>query len=115
MRVYLEGFSSWGDLQDQFEVKNKIEEPLHVFAIYGSEGYDGYATVIYTNDGVIFNVVEGSHCSCYGLEGQWQAEDHMTLDALRKMGGGYAAEEHKEEFNQWLDVVGQHKTKKDCM
>ncbi len=51
-----------------------------LFASYGGGGYDGDAHVLYERDGKLYEV-HGSHCSCYGLEGQWEPEE-TSLDAL---------------------------------
>ena len=37
-------------------------------------GYDGVAFVLYRKNGKLFEV-NGSHCSCFGLEGQWAPEE----------------------------------------
>lgn len=41
-----------------------------LFADYHCYSYEGSAHVIYQRHGRLFQV-EGSHCSCYGLEDQW--------------------------------------------
>ena len=41
-------------------------------ASYGG-GYEGGAFVLFERDGALFEAY-GSHCSCYGLEGQWDPE-----------------------------------------
>jgi hypothetical protein len=40
-------------------------------AIYEYEDYSGSAYMLFKRDGKIFEV-EGGHCSCYGLEDQWE-------------------------------------------
>lgn len=42
-------------------------------ARYRQEPYEGEAIVIYERDGTLFEV-NAFHCSCYGLEGQWEPE-----------------------------------------
>ena len=44
-----------------------------LMASYEVPGYEGYAFVLFQRDGQLFEV-HGSHCSCYGLEGQWKPE-----------------------------------------
>lgn len=44
-----------------------------LFASYGGGAYDGDAIVLFEREGKLFEV-HGSHCSCYGLEGQWEPE-----------------------------------------
>lgn len=65
-----------------------------LFAAYGlEEAYSGSALVIYERDGELYEV-HGSHCSCYGLEGQWEPEE-TTWEALRmgdRLRSGYATD-----------------------
>lgn len=44
-----------------------------LLAYYSAEGYEGTAFVLFRRDGELYEV-HGSHCSCYGLEGQWEPE-----------------------------------------
>lgn len=52
-----------------------------LLANYGSYGYEGGAFVLFRRDGQLYEV-NGSHCSCYGLENQWDPEP-TTVEALR--------------------------------
>ena len=52
-----------------------------LLASYGSGGYEGSAFVLFRRDGQLYEV-NGSHCSCYGLENQWDPE-LTTVEALR--------------------------------
>lgn len=50
-------------------------DPEHYEALFGcywSESYDGTAFVLVRDrrDGLLYTV-QGGHCSCHGLEGQW--------------------------------------------
>lgn len=45
-----------------------------LFASYAPGCYCGDATVVFQRDGK-FYMAEGSHCSCYGLEGQWSPSE----------------------------------------
>jgi hypothetical protein len=45
-----------------------------LLAAYEYEDYDGHAVVIFKKDNQLWSVY-GSHCSCYGLEGQWDPEE----------------------------------------
>ena len=63
----------------------QIEEPalngLNILlATYTYEDYSGDAFVLFEKDGKLFEV-NGGHCSCYGLEGQWEPEE-TTSEAL---------------------------------
>lgn len=89
--VYHNDFTCWADVVSGFSegvpgfqwgtsVKsikgapaNEPEEVL--WADYTYEDYSGYALVIYRQGDKVFEVA-GSHCSCYGLEGQWEPEEY---------------------------------------
>jgi hypothetical protein len=49
-------------------------------AWYGDGCYCGSSFVLYKKAGKLFEV-NGSHCSCYGLEGQWEPEE-TSIEAL---------------------------------
>lgn len=53
-----------------------------VFAEYEQAHYEGSAIVIgYNTENEQWFMVRGGHCSCYGLEGQWD-EEYCTFDEL---------------------------------
>ena len=45
-----------------------------LYASYEHGGYEGWAFVLFQRGGKLFEV-HGSHCSCFGLEGQWKPEE----------------------------------------
>lgn len=45
-----------------------------LLAAYSYECYSGQAVVVFKKDSQLWTV-NGSHCSCYGLEGQWEPEE----------------------------------------
>lgn len=51
-----------------------------LFGSYSYENYSGDAFVLARKDGKLYEV-NGGHCSCYGLEGQWEPEE-TTVQAL---------------------------------
>lgn len=76
-RPILNGFSSSEDVFDNFTVGKGESESLDIiFAVYDYGNYEGEAAVFYysRNTGK-YHEAYGSHCSCYGLEGQWGAEE----------------------------------------
>lgn len=110
--VYMGEFSSWDDVKEEFEID--IPEPDKVFAFYDYQAYDGSADVFFERDGV-WKYVGGSHCSCYGLEGQWEEEDFdpaVYLEAIRKgkntnpLGDDCANKEFKK-FLEWNTGAGE--------
>lgn len=66
---------------DKEEIAGWFDESVDVlkyckvlFADYSYGDYEGSARVIYKKYGKLYEVY-GSHCSCYGLEGQWEPEE----------------------------------------
>lgn len=69
-----------GDTYSQDPKGPDLEGCSIIYAEYENEYYEGSAFVIFEKDGKVFEV-NGSHCSCYGLEGQWEPEE-TTVEAL---------------------------------
>ena len=75
------GFDDKRDLANQFDISLKSIESCNIlFASYGGYSYEGDAVVILTKDDKVYEV-HGGHCSCNGLEGQWD-EEETTWDIL---------------------------------
>lgn len=73
----------WVEKKAQMQYALKKWEPIHIlFASYEDENYSGDAFVLFEENGELFEV-NGSHCSCYGLEGQWTPEE-VTLTVLEQ-------------------------------
>jgi len=115
-----EGFSDWNDVAKEFFDYNwsdnvdvrmekalaAIPEPEEViYAEYHQESYEGSALVVFRN-GDKFYWNQGSHCSCYGLEGQWSPEEYdrdtfiKVLD--RKLEGNYFYRPETEEVLRYI-------------
>ena len=104
------GFESKEDMLSQFEVgdASTVDDTHVLFASYAYEDYNGYAIVLFRSlsDGELY-CVEGSHCSCNGLEGQWEPSK-ITLPALHKMyEGGWPriSATERAEFLRVLDTL----------
>jgi len=83
-------WSGYGDMRDDWFSRNYNYETSEygsavyprafpqedelLFASYGGGSYEGDATMIWKRDGKLYEC-HGSHCSCYGLEGQFEAEE----------------------------------------
>lgn len=114
--IYNDEFKSWSDVAEQFSPEMwsmkpeerdiaraaLIPEPEEViFAGYNTPSYEGYALVIYRNGEDYFSV-EGSHCSCYGLEGQWKPEQY-TKEVLRQVWERKLENLEKRDYNSDYD------------
>jgi hypothetical protein len=75
------------NVESWLEKKSKMVEAIKkyegnniLFASYGTDNYSGDAFVLFEKNGKLYEV-NGSHCSCYGLEGQFEPEE-TTLEAI---------------------------------
>lgn len=110
--------SVFGSFTDYFydeEVKKEAYKQFEgvniLFASYGCANYSGHGWVLYEQDGKLYET-SGSHCSCYGLEGQWyQGKDTVMLEELenRLVNGTFGEDDwsdnnFKEELCEFLGV-----------
>jgi hypothetical protein len=78
---YLGSFESLADVGREFdESEGFLTESALVVAAYEQGNCDGEAFVLFRHDGKLYEV-NASHCSCYGLDGQWEPEE-TTVSAL---------------------------------
>lgn len=56
-------------------------EATVIHADYTYEDYSGSSYVLYWKDGQFYEVY-GSHCSCYGLEDQWDPEPTTLVELM---------------------------------
>lgn len=88
---WFSGFEGYFDMLSEFEIdEENIPEYVPtsgaiLFAVYSQESYEGSAVVVWLNSDGTYSAVFGAHCSCYGLENQWDTKpDKLTLAELRK-------------------------------
>lgn len=77
---YFGVFSDWEDVQNEFKTTYPKPE-LVIFAGYDSDGYSGSAVVVFKDNGK-FYYVQGGHCSCHGLEEQFDPEEYESAELL---------------------------------
>lgn len=89
------------------EIKEKYSGIL--FASYGNDNCSGDAFVLLAKGDSLFQV-NGSHCSCYGLENQFDLEE-ANLEAIKKalLNGNlgtdtYCDNEFNTELKQFLGI-----------
>lgn len=61
---------------------NSVVDPqpdIVILADYSYEDYMGDAWFVYIKNGIVYEG-HGSHCSCYGLEGQFEPEEVGTIE-----------------------------------
>lgn len=113
---YFMGCWSHGNLNI---IANDFAVPLSIFdninillAIYNYENYSAEAFVLFEKNNILYEV-NANHCSCCGLEGQWEPEQ-TTVEALlhrmNKGGLGYMGWYEKPVFvDELYDVLCQIK------
>ena len=101
--MFLDDFNCVEDVGREFELSDQELSDLYrakiIIAWYTYECYEGEAYVLYELDGVLYEV-EGYHCSCYGLEGQWNPTETNveTVKHISEKGTRYNGEGHKRTF-----------------
>lgn len=112
--MYLNHWGSLEEMKADFwpnysvsEYNGELDGMTVLLASYGSGSYEGDAFVLFQRGGKLYEV-NGSHCSCYGLEGQWSPEE-TTIEELRhrleegELGsGGYCDNKFDDELRQVL-------------
>jgi hypothetical protein len=102
-------FENEKDIVQQFQIDHaSLAGCTVLFAAYDGD-YDGQALVVFRLDGQLYEV-NGSHCSCYGLEDQWDPEltSREALQHRIERGTlGYTLGEYTAGFNEMLDVLSK--------
>lgn len=77
--VFQEFSHSYGNIDET--MKTEMKNCKILLAWYGHGSYDGSAFVLFERNSKLYEV-NGGHCSCYGLEGQWEPEE-TSVEELR--------------------------------
>ncbi len=101
-----------------FEVDVEVLKGAKIlYADYYTGNYEGSAFVLFSRKRKLYEV-HGSHCSCYGLEGQWSEEETSVESLEHRLKETYGFYEmNKEEIQKavtsWKKpVVRRAKTNK---
>lgn len=89
--IYQGNFDDEDDVFNEFAVPEDEREDVNIlYARYVYENYEGDAYVLFAKNGYLYEVF-GGHCSCYGLEGQWEPEkvDDLNVFVQALMLRGY--------------------------
>lgn len=107
--IFLDRFDNKQDVERSFEVGFHDYEHI-IFAQYLDGDYSGKAWVIYYNsEEEKLYEVHGSHCSCYGLENQFDPELTSVEDLLERIARGgqsdYDTESVKQAIQLWSYLI----------
>lgn len=86
-------------LKKDFEISDADLDGANILlASYTYADYSGSAFVLFARDGKFYEA-GGSHCSCYGLEGQWNPEEaDLTELRHRVTEGTFGDSEYRAEL-----------------
>lgn len=90
-----QGFADKADICREFSISDF--DGYVLYASYEQGGYEGNAAVLYVNDGKLW-AAYGSHCSCHGLEGQWEPEQVSVEELRRYAENGWGTQKELGEF-----------------
>ncbi len=86
--MYMNIFTCKEDIVEEFDLlKDALDDCEILLAVYSYEDYSGSAFVLFEKDDLLYEV-NGSHCSCYGLEGQWQPEIALVKELYHRVTEG---------------------------
>lgn len=101
--IFLNDWKNLNDLENDFQIKIPTSEHV-LFASYTYENYSGNAFVLLEKDGDLYEV-NGSHCSCYGLEDQWEPQITSMVELeYRLTKGTIGSGEYKNELMNFLGL-----------
>jgi len=87
-QLFLGNFGNEKDVKHNFDVKdNSLNDAFILLAWYGYGDYDGSAFVLFERGGKLYEV-NGGHCSCNGLEGQWSPEETSAAELIHRIKEG---------------------------
>jgi len=82
MNIYLGNFIDKIDLEVEFDLpKGHLDDCSIIFAVYSVDGYEGSSFTVFIKDNTLYSVF-GTHCSCYGLENQWDPEKVNMVEVV---------------------------------
>jgi hypothetical protein len=101
--IYLDNFSCKEDIENDY--KCTIDDGCEIlFAAYEYANYEGSSFVLFKRGHVLYEV-NGGHCSCNGLEGQWDPEETTRKDVLERLNYSSYLKRHREDILTALSKV----------
>lgn len=99
MSIFVGQFDKEADILAEFAAPaDALDGAVVLFAAYHYEDYSGSAIVVYMQNGKLYEV-NGSHCSCNGLEYSWEPQE-TSLKALQMR--NYSHEKYWGEYQKFI-------------
>jgi len=104
--IYLHNWSNREGVEKDFQTTLKPTQKI-LLASYGYGSYCGDAFVLFQEGNNLYEV-NGSHCSCFGLEGQWDPEKTSVKSLKQRLEAGLGSDSYTENiFTEELREVIQ--------
>lgn len=99
MSQYYGDFECLDDVVSMYDIQiSDLDDAEILFAFYGCEDGHGTSFVLFRRDQKLYEV-NASHCSCYGLHGQWEPEETFVEAILHRDVVCYDDEMDKQLFS----------------
>lgn len=105
--VYLGDWNNLDEMLSYFRVDKSAAEGYKVIVATYDCDYDASAFVL-LKKGRKYYEVHGSHCSCYGLEGQWDIEESAKLALKHRVDNADTDYYGSRAFQMSLGALKQH-------
>lgn len=73
-----------------------------IFAAFTGDANEGKAFVLFESDSKLYEV-NGSHCSCFGFEYQWDPEKASIAELRHRMDEGMLGKDHADGYFENFD------------
>lgn len=111
MSQYITNFTNNASILEDYDAPEDALDGATVhLAWYGYGDYCGSSLVIFERNGKLYEV-NGSHCSCFGLERQWKPEE-TSWDALSGYDLRGAYDGSREAHESLQELVYKHRGRK---
>lgn len=106
MGLYLNDFSSKQDVIESYQVSPEEFDGVEIIlADYTYMDYSGSSFVLFEKDDKLYEV-NGSHCSCFGLEGQWEPEEVLLEELIERVETNkYYHNSNRDELREILRYI----------
>lgn len=96
--MYMCNWTNKEEMMNDFDISvDDLRGAEILLANYNNCCWEGDAFVLFIRNGKLYEV-NGSHCSCYGLEGQWEPEETIKEALLHRINEGTLGSNAYEGF-----------------